>query len=285
MALIDLLLNLAGLLLWLNWRAIRFEALPQNGAASLTGLLKPTQARHLPGWPLLLALLGLLAVRAWFYYQIGSPADWTPKLNLGVIVLAFRSDRPEAMAVFSLLSFVRVVLIFYFWLVVLCVLDRGAADPGAVRRFVRSHLGRTANWNWLLQLSLPLVLAALLWLAVHPLLVRFGIVNPTASMAKLGAQAALVSAGLIVTLKYLLPPLLLLYLVSSYIYFGENPVWGFIAQASQRLIGPLGAGPLRIGKVDLAPLVAAGLLVALLHWLPDFALGRLARQNLTIWPQ
>jgi uncharacterized protein YggT (Ycf19 family) len=284
-ALIDFLLNLAGLLLWLNWRAIRLETPAHNPAASFVGLLKPARPQRFPGWPLLLALLGLLALRGWLYYEIGSPADWTPKLGLGVVVLAFRGDRPETVALFALLSFVRALLVFYFWLVVLSLLDRGAVDTSPLRRFVRSQLGRIASWPWLIQLLLPLLLAFLLWLAVHPLLVRLGIVNSTASLARLAGQAALVSAGLVVTLKYLLPALLLLYLVSCYIYLGENPVWGFIAQTSQRLIGPLAIVPLKIGKVDLAPLVAAGLLVLLLHWLPDFALGCLARQNLTIWPQ
>lgn len=285
MALIDFLLNLAGLLLWLNWRAIRLERPAKRRAASLAGLLKPAQPQRLTGWPLLLALLGLLALRGWFYYQIGSPADWTPKLSLGVVVLAFRGDRPETVALFSLLSFLRILLIFYFWLVVLSLLARGDGETSSLRRFVRSHLGRTASWPWLIQLLLPLLLAFLLWFAVDPLLVRLGILNSTSSLAKLGAQSALISAGLIVTLKYLLPALLLLYLVSCYVYLGENPVWGFIAQTSQRLIEPLAVVPLKIGKVDLAPLAVAGLLVVLLHWLPDFALGRLARENLTIWPQ
>jgi uncharacterized protein YggT (Ycf19 family) len=90
---------------------------------------------------------------------------------------------------------------------------------------------------------------------------------------------------LILSLKDLLPALLLLYLLSSYVYLGENPVWGFITRTSQRLVGPLATVPLRLGKIDLAPLVAAGLSVALLHWLPNFLLTRLAGQNLTIWPQ
>ena len=41
MALIDFLLNLAGLLLWLNWRALRVETPPQTGSNSLAGQLKP----------------------------------------------------------------------------------------------------------------------------------------------------------------------------------------------------------------------------------------------------
>jgi uncharacterized protein YggT (Ycf19 family) len=283
-ALIDFLLNLAGLLLWLNWRALRVETPPQAGSNSLAELLKPAEPKRARGWLLLVALLGLLAIRTILYYQLGSAADWAPKLGLGVVVLAFRGDRLGAVALFSLLSFCRILLVFYFWLIVLALLDNEATETSTIRRTVRLQLGRLARWPWWTQLGFPVLLTVALWLAIHPLLVQLGTLSATRSLARLMGQALLVSGGLAFTLKYLLPPLLLLHLISSYVYLGENPVWGFVSQTSQRLVRPLTKLPLQFGKFDLAPLVGAILIVALLHWLPNFTLNRLAQQNLTLWP-
>jgi uncharacterized protein YggT (Ycf19 family) len=284
-ALIDFLLNLAGLLLWLNWRALRLETPPQAGANTFAALLKPAETPQARGWLLLVALLGLLGIRAVLYHELGSAADWTPRLSLGVVVLAFRSDRLGPVALFSLLSFLRLLLICYFWLVVLALLDNGAVETSNLRRNVRLQVGRMARWPWWTQLAVPLLLTVALWLVMHPLLMRLGLVSSTRNFQRLMAQGLLVSGGLILSLKYLLPPLLLLHLLSSYVYLGENPVWGFVSQTSQRLVLPLRKLRLQLGKFDLAPLLGAALLVALLHWLPNLLLTRLAHQNLTLWPE
>lgn len=284
MALIDFLLNLAGLLLWFNWRALRLETPPET-ANTFAGLLKPAEPRRARGWLLLLALLGLLGIRAVLYHQLGSAADWTPRLNLGVVALAFRSDRFGAVALFSLLSFLRVLLVSYFWLVVLALLDKGAVQTSSLRRTVRLQIGRMARWPWWTQLAVPLLLTVALWLVLHPLLMQMGIVSSARNAARLTAQALLVSSGLILSLKYLLPPLLLLHLVSSYVYLGENPVWSFVSHTSQRLVLPLSKLRLQLGKFDLAPLLGAALIVALLHWLPNLVINLLAHQNLTLWPE
>jgi uncharacterized protein YggT (Ycf19 family) len=284
-ALIDFLLNLAGLLLWLNWRAIRGEAPPQIGSNSLAGLLKPAEPTRARGWLLLVALFGLLGIRAILYYQLGSATDWTPRLSLGIVALAFRSDRFGAVALFSLLSFLRLLLITYFWLVVLALLDNEAVETSTLQRNLRLQVGRVARWPWWTQLVVPLLLTVALWLALHPLLMQIGTVSSTRNFARLTAQGLLVSSGLILSLKYLLPPLLLLHMVSSYVYLGENPAWGFISQTSRRLVLPLRKLRLQLGKFDLAPLLGAALLVALLHWLPNVILNRLAHEKLTLWPE
>jgi len=284
-ALIDFLLNLAGLLLWLNWRAVRFEVPPQTTSGSISGLLKPAEPHLAHGWPLLIALLGVIGLRAILYFELGSAVDWTPKLGLGVVVLAFRCDRFGPVALFSLLGFLRVLLIFYFWLVVLGLLDHGAVEISNVRRTVRVQLGRWAGWSWWIQLTVPLLLTVALWVVLHPLLVQLGTVSATRSFVRLTAQGLVVSGGLILSLKYLLPPWLLLYLLSSYVYLGESPMWSFLSQTSQRLMLPLKKLPLQLGRLDLAPLVGAVLLMGLLHWLPNLTLKRLAQQNLTLWPE
>ena len=77
MGLIDFILNLAGLLLWLNWRSVRFDPLGKRTPATLIGTLRRAEPRRLRRWHLLAALGGLLLLRALFYWQIGSAAHWT----------------------------------------------------------------------------------------------------------------------------------------------------------------------------------------------------------------
>lgn len=43
MDIVDLILNLAGLLLWLNWRSLRFDPLVKRTPATLMGTLRQRQ--------------------------------------------------------------------------------------------------------------------------------------------------------------------------------------------------------------------------------------------------
>ena len=117
MGLIDFILNLAGLLLWLNWRSIRFDPLGRRMPATLIGTLRRAEPRRLRRWHLLAALGGLLLLRAALYWQIGSGVGWAAgKLDLGVIELSFRSDSFGRILLFSILSFGLTLGVFYLWL-------------------------------------------------------------------------------------------------------------------------------------------------------------------------
>src|SRR5436305_5221346 len=109
MGAIDFLLNLAGVLLWVSWRSQRFDPLATSTPVTLVGTLKRAQPRTLKGGPLILVLAGLLLVRAVVYWLIGSPANWTPKIHLELVVLAFRGDLFFPVLVYSCLSFVRLL--------------------------------------------------------------------------------------------------------------------------------------------------------------------------------
>jgi len=54
--------------------------------------------------------------------------------------------------------------------------------------------------------------------------------------------------------------ILALHLLNSYIYFGKNPFWKYVNVTAQKLLLPLKKVPLRVGKVDFAPVLALGLL-------------------------
>src|SRR5579859_8112791 len=104
MGLIDFILNLAGLLFWLNWRAARFNPLNQRIPATLMGTLRPAAPVSHSRWPLLVMIIVLLMARGLFYRLISSLATtWTGYVNLQVIVLSFRSDSCLRMLEFSFL--------------------------------------------------------------------------------------------------------------------------------------------------------------------------------------
>jgi uncharacterized protein YggT (Ycf19 family) len=292
MGLIDFILNLAGLLLWLGWRSLHFDPLSRTTPATLVGTLKRAEPRRTRGWQLLVALGALLLLRAWLYCQIGPEADWSPKLDLYFVVLAFRSSRLLPTLLFSALSFGRVLMICYCWLLALVVINRRSADPDPIQRLLRQHLGFVARWPWPVQMLLPLLLTALLWAGLHPLLVQAGITAPTQSTAHLVEQGVLVGIALYLSLQYLLPVFLFGHLVSSYVYLGANPLWDFVGATASNLLKPLRRLPLRLGRFDFAPIVGVAFIFLLLHWLPNAVVAALAQtetpgshRHLTHWPQ
>jgi uncharacterized protein YggT (Ycf19 family) len=284
MGLIDFILDLAGVLVWLSWRSIRFDPLVKTTPATLVGTLRRAEPRRLKGWPQLAGLATLLVVRTLLYRQIGPEADWTPKLNLFFVVLAFRSDRFSSIMLFSLLSFARILMVCYFWLLALAIINRKNIAPDPVQKMVRMHLGPVARWPLILQLLLPWLLITGLWIVLHPLLVQFEITSRVRSNAHLAEQGLLIASALWSSLQYLLPVFLLLHLVASYVYLGSNTLWEFIGATARNLVAPLRWLPLRIARFDFSPLLGVVLIFALLHWLPKLIVGKLAQHNIGSWP-
>jgi uncharacterized protein YggT (Ycf19 family) len=285
MGLIDFILNLAGVLLWLGWRSIRLDPMAKTTPATLIGTLRRAEPSRLKGWQMLVALAALLVLRGVLYQQIGPAAEWTPKLNLFLVVLAFRGNLFLPALLFSVLSFLRVLIICYFWLLALAFINgRGAAsDP--ILKLVRLQLGPVGRWPRLVQVCLPLVAVTGLWMALHPLLVQFEIAGRVRSITHLAGQGLLVGATLYLTLQYLLPVFLLLHLIGSYVYLGANPLWEFVNTTARNLLAPLERLPLRVGRVDFTPVVGVVLLLLLLHWVPCLIVTRMAQMRVNLWPQ
>ncbi|HEV2395276.1 MAG TPA: hypothetical protein VG146_23250 [Verrucomicrobiae bacterium] len=276
-------MNLAALSLWLSWRSHHLDPLARPLPVTLVGTLRRAERRRLEGWLFLPGLLLLLALRALLYREIGAPAGWNPKLDLGPVVLAFRSDLLLPSLAYSALSFLRVATVFYFWLLVL--VNRGALQPDPIQKLVRLQLGRLGRWPWPIQLALSIGWVLFLWVSFQPVLVRLGVITPVHTWAHLLEQGLLIWAALLLSLKYLLPIFLLLHLVASYVYLGSNPLWEFISATATRLLAPLRPLPLRFARLDLAPVLGVILIFLLLDWMPGFIILKLAQQNLSLWPQ
>jgi uncharacterized protein YggT (Ycf19 family) len=253
MGLIDFILNLAGLLLWLNWRSIRFDPLGKRTPATLVGTLRRAGPSRLRRWHLLAALGGLLLLRALFYWQIGSASKpvWAGTLDLNIIAPSFLSNSPGRMLLFSIFSFGLTLGVFYLWLLLLSILD----GPEPIRRLVRMPLGGIDHWPRWTKLFLPLTVMALSWWLASWMLTWLGIVPCPVSAAHRIEESLVIGLGSYLSWKYVAGALLSLHLLNSYIYFGRHPFWGYVNAEAQTLLWPLRAVPMRVGKVDFAPVV------------------------------
>jgi uncharacterized protein YggT (Ycf19 family) len=273
MGLIDFILNLAGLLLWLNWRSIRFDPLGKRRPATLIGTLRRAEPERLRRWPLLLALAGLLLLRAGIYWQIGSATKpvWAGTLNLGVVVPAFVSNSFVRMTLFSALSFGLMLGVFYLCLLLLSLL--AGPEPPPFHRLVQIPLGGIDGWPRWVKLLLPLVVTAAFWWLASWLLAPLQVIPPLVSPAHRLEEALVIALGSYLAWKYPIGALLILHLLNSYIYFGRHPFWAYVNAEAQTLLSPLRALPLRLGRVDFAPLVAVALV---------FLAGELAGRGLVL---
>jgi hypothetical protein len=141
MALIDVILNLVGLLLWLNWRSTGFDALIKSTPTTLIGTLRRAEPSKVKGWYFLVAVVGLLFLRSWVNWQVGAAVDWMPTLKLGAISISFRSDLFWRAMLYSVLSFSVTLIIFYLWLLFFSIVNGRSEEGDPLQKLVRLHLG------------------------------------------------------------------------------------------------------------------------------------------------
>jgi uncharacterized protein YggT (Ycf19 family) len=255
MGLIDFILNVAGLLLWLNWRAVPFVASPKPGS-SLASTLRPA-GRPAPRIYYLVELIALLGFRAVVYWQVGAPIDWSPRIPLGPVTVWFRSDALGRMFLFSLFSFAVTLGVFYLCLLLLSWVRAQTTDPDPAQRLVRAHLGALDRWPTVMKLLLPLLFTALIWCLLHPLFVKLRIVPEDVNSPWIVvAQGAVIGLAAYLALKFFLVAVLALHLLNSYVYLGEFPLWNFVNITARDLLRPIKWIPLQAGKIDFAPVLA-----------------------------
>jgi hypothetical protein len=161
MGIVDFILNLAGLLLWLNWRSLRFDPLAKRRPATLMGTLRPAAPKKLRRWHLLVFIGALILLRAVIYYWLSSASGWTGRLDFGSVVLTIpcRGDWFVRILAFSFFSFSLTLGIFYLCLLPLSLL----AGPEPFHSLVKVPLGRVDDWPRWARVLLPFFAAALFW--------------------------------------------------------------------------------------------------------------------------
>jgi hypothetical protein len=276
MPLINFILDMACLLLWLGWFSAGLDPMASPSAASLAGTLKKTVA---PSggrkWKIPCSLLAILFFRALAYWRVGTAANWTPTLDLGIVTLSFRNDYLGRMFLFSLLSFVFVLGLFYLWVLTLSVVNRRLPDSDPLQRIVRLHCKWVERWPWWIKLILPFIAGAACWLALHPLLTRLAILPEGKSSLQLFEQAAAIGLVTYLGAKYLIVGILFLHVLHSYVFMGRHPAWNFVDATARSFLTPLRWLPLRIGKVDFLPLLE----IALIFFAAELI------TNPSIWPE
>lgn len=258
MSFIDLILNFAALLLWLKWRDKGEELL--GSKISLLGTLRKAGPHPARFW-FLLGLLALLLARPLLYWLLGPALNWMPLISLGVISFPFRSDFFWRMVLFSFFSFGAVLGIFYLYLLLLSLLNGKNTATDSVQSLIRAQLGKLDLFPAFLKLLLPWFVTIILWCVLSKPLVTLGLLPAPKSFLHLMEQGAVVGIGVYLAWKYLILGILLLHLLNSYIYFGAWPFWNFIENSALQILKMLSWIPLRIGKIDFAPLVLMALVI------------------------
>ncbi len=253
---LDVILNIAGLLLWLKWRD-QGQELSRRGISLIATLKKPGTA-YARIW-YLLALLLLLVIRSIFYWQLGAALKWTPRIWFGVIPLSFRTDYFGRMFLFSFFSFAAALGIFYFCLLLLSILNGKQSQIDPIQSLVREHLGKLDSLPTFLKFLLPWFVMLALWCLLNKPLAAMGILTASKNFLSLLEQGAVTGLGIYFAWKYLIVGILLLHVLNSYIYFGAWPFWNFIDNSARRILKLITWIPLRFGKIDFAPLVAIAL--------------------------
>jgi uncharacterized protein YggT (Ycf19 family) len=259
MYLINLILNLAGMLLWASWRYLPFDPIQRARPATLTGTLRRAEPLKFRRWHFLAALAVLLLLRPVFYWWVGGTMQWTLDVNVGIVNIAFRCDAFDRMLVFSLVSFADALFQFYLVLMLLWLCGPRNLDTDPCQRFVRIQLSPMHRWPHAVVLLLPFVVAAMDWMALQPLLARMGIIPGAPSWERIVEQSLVLGLSVYAGCKHAIGVLLALRFLNTYVYLGAHPIWNFVDQSGKTLLRPLAPLHLQFRRMDFAPIIAIAL--------------------------
>lgn len=256
MGYLDLLLNLIAWLLWASWRTTHLA--PAPAPLSLASTLRPADGRQRRSWVFLILLAGLLVMRGLFYWQLGGPLDWTPRISLGILVVSIKCETVGRYLLFSFTSFLQFYLVAYFGLLLLSALQGHPVETTPPLRFIRRLLGRPGRWPAVVQALLPFVITVAGWPLVQYYFQWLGCL-PVVPWTQLWKDALAFGIVVVLAWKYLLLGLFFLHLVNLYVYLGPGSFWPFVSQCACVLLRPLRW--MRLGKLDFSPL--GGILLVL----------------------
>jgi len=284
MDLIHFILNAAAMLLWLSWRSHRFVPTNDFRGGTLLSTLKKTERGQFNQKTLISSLVILLAARSILYWQIGSAVKWTPRMDMAVISIPFRSDYFDRMLLFSLLSFAAWVAVFCFWLMFLQLVNHRAGEANPWQAIVRRHLGWVSALPVGIRIVTPAVVAFLCWMAISFYFTYLRILPEPRTWQHWMGQGVVLA----VTVHLLCVPIILavmfLHVLNSYVYLGNYAFLAYVNGTAQNIMRCIRWLPLRFGKVDLAPIVIS-LIVLGLNWVLLRGIGHSEKYTLLWWFQ
>ena len=129
------------------------------------------------------------------------------------------------------------------------------AGPLPIHGLVTIPLGRVDGWPRWVKVILPFFVTAILWWLLSWPLNRLDVLAPV-SLAGRFQQSVVIGVSSYLLWQFPIGAILVLHLLNSYIYFGKHPFWRYINATAHTVLQPLRKIPLRIGRVDCAPLLA-----------------------------
>jgi uncharacterized protein YggT (Ycf19 family) len=263
MDLIHFILNAAAMLLWLSWRSYRFVPANDFRGGTLLSTLKKTERGQFNQKTLITSLITLLGLRAIFYWHIGSGVNWAPRMDFVVISIPFRCDYFDRMLLYSVLSFFAWLGVFYFWLILLQLINDRGADANPWHAIVKRHLGWVAVLPLWLRVLVPGIFAFVLWL-VFTLYFRYlHILPPSRNIESWLTQGLVASASVYLWVALLVYAVMALYILNSFVYLGNHAFLAYVNTTAQRMLKVLRWLPLRAGKLDFAPFLMIALVYGL----------------------
>jgi len=258
---IDLILNFCALMLWVIWRSSGFARLqPSIASHSLMAGLRAAPAQSGGRrWSYLMALVGLLGLRSFFYHSVGPAAQWTPTMEFGPVGVAFRTDYLWRALLYSAVSFGKFLGVFYVWVLLFSAVNEPLEDDDPIQGWFRSHLGIVEELPRAAKFLAPGMLGALAWAGLGWAFVVLGMAPPADHASQFVRECLLMGGCAYLPLK--LPALIVLscHLVNSYVYLGRHEWLDFIDATARNALRPLRW--LKAGKLDLAPLAAIALIL------------------------
>ena len=162
--------------------------------------------------------------------------------------------------------------VFYFWLLLLSIVNGRPVEAELFQRLVRLHLGWAERLHWVGKLAMPFLGTFLLWLALNPLLTWWNIVPVIRIPTQRFEQATIIAICPYLTWKFLIGGILALYVLNSYVYLGRHIFWNYIEITGNNLLLPLRWAHLQVGKIDFTPIVEIALV---------FLIGEVSERGLT----
>ena len=263
MDLIHFILNAAAMLLWLSWRSHRFVPANDFRGGTLLSTLKKTERGQFNRKTLVTSLVTLLGLRAIFYWHIGTGVNWAPRMDFVVISIPYRCDFFDRMLLFSVLSFGCWLGIFAFAMLFLQLLNHRTGETNPWQAIVKKHLGIVSDLPIGVRIFLPALTAFVLWLVLSYYLSYLLILELPGSWQHWVGQALVLAVTVHLLCTPLILAVMLLHMVNSYVYLGNYAFLAYINTTAQTLLKLIRRLPLRLGKIDLAPLVFSAIVLGL----------------------
>lgn len=270
---INLLLNLAGLGLWIGAFAFSRAASRLSRPLTLLSALRPEASAAHGRLVLLGSLTALLVLRAAAYWNFSTTGGRLPSIDFGILLISFRPDLFTDLLAYSFGSFLVFLYLYYLWMLGVSLCCRSSGPVDSIENFVNQQLWFLASWHVGWKVFISLFAGAGLWLATGMVLQVFGIggIPREWSVLTLLLQSPFVAASFGCSFLLVMAVFLALHLISSYVYFGDHAVWPFIDRTAKVYLSPLRRFPLMFGRFDFAPIL--GILVFwFLNWIGDLSI-------------